>query len=325
MSEQRKKLRLGELLIQQGLVTPDQLGIALAEQKQNNIPIGRQLVRLGFITEAAIRDIMARTVGQESIDLAQVVADPEALKLVPQDFARRHRVLPIAYNTEERQLTIATTEIFNVVALDQLRASLGAGIEIKTQLAGEAQLVHGDHTAGVGREALAVYGEGGGTYLARGGDGEGIELHGGGAQREVELDLGARREAERALLGGQSGIKGLQYYRPGGHVRQAVDAQIIRKSLQRGSRRPGAGRILHPDARLGKIIAGFQIQDPAADGSSGGLDGSHDGSGEGDEDEHGQGEKTGEGLHERKTARLTGLKRAIANRQSDEGPRRHGR
>ncbi len=140
MAEQRKKLRLGELLVQQGLITPDQLGIALAEQKQNNIPIGRQLVRLGFITEAAIRDIMARTVGQESIDLAHVVADPEALKLVPQDFARRHRVLPIAYDADERQLTIATTEIFNVVALDQLRASLGSGIEIKTQLAGEAQL-----------------------------------------------------------------------------------------------------------------------------------------------------------------------------------------
>src|SRR3954466_12688883 len=140
MAEQRKKLRLGELLVQQGLITPDKLGIALAEQKQNNIPIGRQLVRLGFITEAAIRDIMARTVGQESIDLAQVVADPEALKLVPQDFARRHRLLPIAYDAEERQLSIATTEIFNVVALDQLRATLGPTVEIKTQLAGEAQL-----------------------------------------------------------------------------------------------------------------------------------------------------------------------------------------
>ena len=140
MAEQRKKLRLGELLVQQGLITPDQLGIALAEQKQNNIPLGRQLVRLGFITEAAIRDIMARTVGQESIDLAHVVADPEALKLVPQEFARRHHVLPIAYDVDERQLTIATTEIFNIVALDQLRAALGAGIEIKTQLAGEAQL-----------------------------------------------------------------------------------------------------------------------------------------------------------------------------------------
>ena len=92
MAEQRKKLRLGELLIQQGLVTPDQLGIAFAEQKQHNIQIGRILVRLGFVTEAAIRDIMARTVGQESIDLAHVVADPEALRLVPKDFAQRHRL-----------------------------------------------------------------------------------------------------------------------------------------------------------------------------------------------------------------------------------------
>ncbi len=140
MAELRKKLRLGELLVQQGLVTLDQLGIALAEQKQNNLPIGRQLVRLGFITEAAIRDIMARTVGQEAIDLAQVVADPEALKLVPQDFARHHRMLPIAHNDAERVLTVAITEIFNVVALDQLRAMLGPSIEIKTLLAGEAQL-----------------------------------------------------------------------------------------------------------------------------------------------------------------------------------------
>jgi type II secretory ATPase GspE/PulE/Tfp pilus assembly ATPase PilB-like protein len=140
MAEQRKKLRLGELLVQQGLITLDQLGIALAEQKQNHLPIGRQLVRLGFITEAAIRDIMARTVGQEAIDLAQVVADPEALKLVPQDFARHHRMLPIAHDVDERVLTVAITEIFNVVALDQLRAMLGSGIEIKTLLAGEAQL-----------------------------------------------------------------------------------------------------------------------------------------------------------------------------------------
>ncbi len=102
MAELRKKLRLGELLIQQGLITTDQLAIALAEQRHNHVPIGRLLVRLGFVTENQIRDIMARTIGQESIDLSQVVADPEALKLVPQDFARRHRVLPIAYDLEEQ-------------------------------------------------------------------------------------------------------------------------------------------------------------------------------------------------------------------------------
>jgi len=140
VAEQRKKLRLGELLVQQGLITTDQLAIALAEQRHNNIPLGRLLVRLGFVTETAIRDIMARTIGQESIDLSQVIADPEALKLIPQEFARRNRILPIAFDPRDQVLTVATTEIFNVVAMDQLRAMLGSEIEIKTQLAAEAQL-----------------------------------------------------------------------------------------------------------------------------------------------------------------------------------------
>jgi type II secretory ATPase GspE/PulE/Tfp pilus assembly ATPase PilB-like protein len=140
MAEQRKKLRLGELLVQQGLITQDQLRIALTEQKAQNIPIGRLLVRLGFVTEAVIRDIMARTIGQESIDLSQVLVDAEALRLVPQDFARRHRLLPIAYDAEQNLLIVAITEVFNVVALDQLRATLGQNIQLKTVLAGQAQL-----------------------------------------------------------------------------------------------------------------------------------------------------------------------------------------
>jgi type II secretory ATPase GspE/PulE/Tfp pilus assembly ATPase PilB-like protein len=140
MAEQRKKLRLGELLIQQGLITADQLRIALTEQKNHQLPIGRLLVRLGFVTEAVIRDLMARTIGQESIDLNQVVVDADSLKLIPQDFARRHRVLPIAFDADEPTLTVAITEVFNVVALDQLRATLGQNVKIKTVLASEAQL-----------------------------------------------------------------------------------------------------------------------------------------------------------------------------------------
>ena len=140
MSEQRKKLRLGELLVQQGLITQDQLRIALTEQKTQNMPIGRLLVRLGFVTEAVIRDIMARTIGQESIDLSQALVDAEALKLVPQEFARLHRLLPIAYDADQNLLIVAITEVFNVVALDQLRATLGQNIQMKTVLAGQAQL-----------------------------------------------------------------------------------------------------------------------------------------------------------------------------------------
>src|SRR6478609_832434 len=106
-------------MVQQGLISTHQLAIALAEQRHTNVPLGRLLVRLGFVTETAIRDIMARTIGQESIDLSLVVADSEALRLVPQDFARRNRILPIAFHTHDQILTVATTEIFNVVAMDQ--------------------------------------------------------------------------------------------------------------------------------------------------------------------------------------------------------------
>jgi type II secretory ATPase GspE/PulE/Tfp pilus assembly ATPase PilB-like protein len=141
MLEARKKLRLGELLLQRGLITQDQLRIALTEQKEHQLPIGRQLVRLGFVTEAVIRDIMARTIGHDSIDLAHVVVDPEALKMVPEEFARRHAILPIAYNPEQRLLTIAISDIFNVMAVDQLRANLGGHFELKMVLAAEAQLV----------------------------------------------------------------------------------------------------------------------------------------------------------------------------------------
>ncbi len=81
MAEQRRKLRLGELMVQQGLISQDQLRIALIEHHQNNIPLGRQLVRLGFVSETMVRDMLAHTIGQESVDLANVVADADALSM----------------------------------------------------------------------------------------------------------------------------------------------------------------------------------------------------------------------------------------------------
>jgi type II secretory ATPase GspE/PulE/Tfp pilus assembly ATPase PilB-like protein len=140
VTDPRRKLRLGELLVQQGLLSVDQLRIVLTEQKRQNIPIGRLLVQLGFVSEDVIRDAMARRIGQESIDLAQVVVDAEALSLVPEEFARRNRVLPIAYEAQKNLLTLATTDVFKVVVLDQLRANLGGRVEIHTLLATEAQI-----------------------------------------------------------------------------------------------------------------------------------------------------------------------------------------
>lgn len=140
MAEQRRKLRLGELMVQQGLISQDQLRIALIEQEQNDIPLGRQLVRLGFVSETMVRDLVAHTIGQESIDLTTVVADGDALKMVPEDFSRRYHLLPVAYEEATKTMIVAMADMFNVVALDQLRAMLGGQIQLKPVLAAEAQL-----------------------------------------------------------------------------------------------------------------------------------------------------------------------------------------
>jgi type II secretory ATPase GspE/PulE/Tfp pilus assembly ATPase PilB-like protein len=140
MAEQRRKLRLGELMIQQGLISQDQLRIALIEQEQNNIPLGRQLVRLGFVSENMVRDLVAHTIGQESIDLTTVVADVDAMSMVPEDFSRRYHLLPVAYEDATKTMIVAMADMFNVVALDQLRAMLGGQIQLKPVLAAEAQL-----------------------------------------------------------------------------------------------------------------------------------------------------------------------------------------
>ncbi|MBL8505049.1 MAG: type II/IV secretion system protein [Methylobacillus glycogenes] len=140
MVEQRRKLRLGELMVQQGLISQDQLRIALMEQEQSNIPLGRQLVRLGFITESVVRDLVAHTIGQESIDLATVIADADALNMVQEGFARRYHLLPVAFDSSNKQLTVAMSDMFNVVALDQLRSIVGVQVQVKPVLAAEAQL-----------------------------------------------------------------------------------------------------------------------------------------------------------------------------------------
>ena len=140
MSPQKK--RLGELLLDEGIITPDQLEIALLEQKNSpdREPLGKILVRLGFVPEAVIRDQLSRSLGQDSIDLKSWVPDPEALKLIDQNTARQLRVVPVAYDAEAGRLKVAMADVFDIVTLDRLAARFGGRIEVEPLLAGEAEL-----------------------------------------------------------------------------------------------------------------------------------------------------------------------------------------
>ena len=136
----KKHLLIGEILVQKGVATSDQIDIALTEQKKSRQQLGKILVGLGFATEAVIRDVVGGAIGQKSVDLSRAVADGEAVTMIPEDMARRLRVVPVNYDSENHTLTIAMADIFDVVALDQLNAHVGATAEIVPVLAGEVEI-----------------------------------------------------------------------------------------------------------------------------------------------------------------------------------------
>jgi len=131
---------LGQILISEGILSEDQLRIALLEQMKLNQPIGKLLVSLGFVSEATLRQALSESLGKQSIDLKHAVIDPQALKLVPRDVAKRYHLLPLDYNQHSQRLTLAISDINDIVGLDRVRTLLAEGTAIETLLAGESEI-----------------------------------------------------------------------------------------------------------------------------------------------------------------------------------------
>ena len=135
------KRHIGQILISQGILTEDQLRIALLEQLKTHQPVGKLLVALGFVSEATLRDALSEKLGLNSVDLTQIVVDAMALKLVPREFAKRHNVFPVALDRDARKLILALADTGNIVAIDQVRAQLRGEFALETRLAGESEIV----------------------------------------------------------------------------------------------------------------------------------------------------------------------------------------
>jgi len=134
--------RIGEILLDQHIISQDQLKIGLTEQKKTQEQLGRILVRLGFISEAVLRDVLSQSLGQEGVDLSKLVVEHDAIKLVPKHLARRYTLLPISYDKENQTVIVAMADVFNVLAIDQLVAALGGLIHVEPVLASEAEIVN---------------------------------------------------------------------------------------------------------------------------------------------------------------------------------------
>ena len=132
--------QIGQVLIAKGILSEDQLRIALLEQMKTNQPVGKLLVALGFVTEATLRDALSESLGKQSIDLSNTIIDPSALALVPRELAKRHNMLPLDYDEEHQRLTIAIADINDIVALDRIRSLAKTALEIDPLLAGETEV-----------------------------------------------------------------------------------------------------------------------------------------------------------------------------------------
>ncbi len=135
---------LGRILVERGILSEDQLRIALKEQQRTNQPLGKALKNLGFVTEATLRDALSENLGATGVDLAHIIIDPAAIKALPPEFAKRHMLFPLELDRPGRRFSVAMSDPNNVVALDQLRAHLLATthepFEVVSLLAGESEI-----------------------------------------------------------------------------------------------------------------------------------------------------------------------------------------
>ncbi|MCD6021759.1 MAG: type secretion system protein GspE [Actinomycetia bacterium] len=123
----RKSKQLGQILIELGLITPEQLDAALAEHQKTPKALGRVLIDLGMIKEADLVRALAEQVGLEFVDLNDTQIDPASTALLPEALARRYRALPIG--ERDGKLLVAMSDPANVYALDDIRTITGREVQ----------------------------------------------------------------------------------------------------------------------------------------------------------------------------------------------------
>jgi type IV pilus assembly protein PilB len=116
--------RLGQILVDLGYLTEDQLWDVLEEQKQSSGEIiGQVAIRMGLVTDVQVTEALAEQWGMPVVSLAETTIPPNVLEIVPQTMADIYKIMPISL--KNNVLTVAMADPQNVAALDDLRNFLG--------------------------------------------------------------------------------------------------------------------------------------------------------------------------------------------------------
>jgi type IV pilus assembly protein PilB len=120
-------LKLGELLLRHKLITKEQLDKALELQKSNNSKLGSNLVKLGFVTDEEIAQVLSKQFGISPINLGRFEIDQTVLDLIPVEVARKYDLIPI--NRTGAVLTVAMADPTNIRAMDEINFICGYQVE----------------------------------------------------------------------------------------------------------------------------------------------------------------------------------------------------
>ncbi len=122
-----RRLRLGDALIKEGLITEEQLKEALIRQKQTKKRLGEVLVEMGLVREEDIVSVLAKQLGLPFVNLRKYPIGPEVVKYIPEKVAKKYKVVPIS--KVGNKLTVAMADPLNVLAIDDIQHITGMTIK----------------------------------------------------------------------------------------------------------------------------------------------------------------------------------------------------
>ena len=153
------RIPLGTLLVRDGLLSIEQLELALAEKEQSGARVGEIVVAHGWVPAGELARLLAEQHGLEYLDLSDVTLDPAATSLLPEKYARRYNALPIRFLGDDVVL-IAVADPTNVVASDDLRLAIGLNMRVAVASAPDLkQMIDRAHRTALNVDADAALDE----------------------------------------------------------------------------------------------------------------------------------------------------------------------
>ena len=135
----RKKIRIGDLLVEAGAITPEQLQEALAKQKEEGGMLGNIIMELGFISRELLITVLTTQMGIDYCEIRTVQIDENVLNLVPKDLVTKYKAMPIGFAEDNANvLQVAMADPMDLMAVDDI--SIASGLQVEPLLSFEDDL-----------------------------------------------------------------------------------------------------------------------------------------------------------------------------------------